>query len=243
MRERRWCQFCACGCLWPGNCLVLRFCWRCLLSWPWASGVRGMCRRPRKQTLLWVSCPWRETHPIKITETLIYSSFSPIYQITPASVDAQDLVLFIAYVFPFFDPIFLPLKPINLVTFRSIVPPHTWVFYFYFLVSGFLFFFCFWVCLIVGGDLQWLRGVADLVNLELGKVYFGISEKLQQIFSLPKWSLWNLDQSQIRFRLMGTILGNTFGACLWVLFFFLSKFLLGLFVTVCFNIDVCILKN
>ena len=107
----RWSQICACGVTGLRIILVLGLCWLCLLGWLGAPGLRGLCRRPRKHPLLWLSWHSREPflkklhNPIlcfPLSLSLSYSDSLPrllskIRSHTPTSI----------YPSPLWDPSFL----------------------------------------------------------------------------------------------------------------------------------------
>jgi hypothetical protein len=88
----RWSQICACGVTGLRIILVLGLCWLCLLGWLGAPGLRGLCRRPRKQPLLWLSWHSREPFLKKLHNPILWFplSLSLSYSDSFASVAVKD---------------------------------------------------------------------------------------------------------------------------------------------------------
>ena len=82
----------------------MRVCWLCLLGWLGAPGVRGRCRQPRKQSLLWLSCYLREPLLKKLHYPICSLSLSHrLFTSTFWSRFGHS-----CGIYPLFDPFFFP---------------------------------------------------------------------------------------------------------------------------------------
>lgn len=132
----RWSQICACGVTGLRIILVLGLCWLCLLGWLGAPGLRGLCRRPRKQPLLWLSWHSREPFLKKLHNPILCFplSLSLSYSDSFASVAVKDSLSYPHkhISFPLFEILLFFLGDQELVAFRN-SGPHTWAHFFPFL--------------------------------------------------------------------------------------------------------------
>lgn len=126
-------------CLWVSlvcdYCLVLRVCWLCSLCWLGAPGLRGLCRRPRKHPLLWLSCHSREPFLKKLHKPhLLFPISFSLYLLDSFSPCQDSVIACPAYVYilPSVMSSFLSWSPGSWLHSDIISGPHSWCVPFHF---------------------------------------------------------------------------------------------------------------
>lgn len=243
-------------CLWVSlvfdNYLVLRVCWLCSLCWLGAPGLRGLCRRPRKHPLLWLSCHSREPFLKKLLKThLLFSISFSLYLLDSFSPCQDSVIACPAYIYilPSVCLLFsLEAQEVDCIQIWRHTEEHSQYIIplIKFLVCSFPFpaVFCWLRCVLIW-DFWW--SWCEVFNQAvIGWVVGKFSLVSKQIFCLPRWSLWNLDRSRILFRPMAIMLGEIFYGLLlsewllvWCISFPVAEALLVSFLCIIFGWIFC----